>query len=305
MAETIIKLSFRGPVHFGNGRLSDAEYACDAGTIFSALYLEALRMGCEEELFEAFAGGSCAISDGFPYIRERLYIPKPMGFARQQSEEENEPTDSRVRKAGKKLKFIPMDCLGDYLAGKLDAVAELERFDLGSSQLRTKVNLTRESKDDADPYFVGGYSFKKGCGIYFIYRGDYDMAPLFEQLGYSGLGGKRTSGYGAFSFTAEDASCLISTGEKNLGSMLLSSATPKDTELGDNLLQGSRYRLERKGGFVQSSTHAATPRKKREMWVFRPGSVFECRFEGDIFDVNDTPGGHPVYRYARAMWMEV
>ena len=87
--------------------------------------------------------------------------------------------------------------------------------------------------------------------------------------------------------------------------MLLTSALPREDELTDALLEGAKYHLVRKGGFVQSASHASTPRKKRSMWLFAPGSVFERRFEGDVFDVNATPGAHPVYRYARAMWMEV
>lgn len=305
MGEKIIKLSFRGPVHFGGGRLSDAEYACDAGTIFSALFIEALGMGRADELLGAFSSGSCAISDAFPYVGKRLYLPKPMGPTRQHPEEKQISSDSRARKAGKKLKYVPADRLEDYLGGTFDAVAELERFNIGASQLRTKVNLTRETKEDADPYFVGGYSFNESCGIYFIYSGDYDLSALLDRLSFSGLGGKRTSGYGAFEYKIEDSGLRKERRGEGRRQMLLSSAAPREMELTDDLIADAKYRLERKGGFVQSASHASTPRKKRDLWVFRPGSVFDGQFEGDIFDVNDTPGGHPVYRYARAMWMEV
>ena len=87
--------------------------------------------------------------------------------------------------------------------------------------------------------------------------------------------------------------------------MLLSSALPREDELTDALLEGARYHLVRKGGFVQSASHAPTPRKKRSLCLFSSGSVFEGCFEGDVLDVNATLGAHPVYRYARAMWMEV
>ena len=88
-------------------------------------------------------------------------------------------------------------------------------------------------------------------------------------------------------------------------SVLLSTATPTQDELDDDLLRGARYRVVRKGGFVQSATHSANPQKKRDLYLFTPGSTFGKRFAGDVYDVNVTPGAHPVYRYARAFWMGV
>lgn len=306
MGTKIVKLSFRGSVHFGERRLSDSEYVCDAGTLFSALFVESLRMGAADEFVEAVRHGNCCISDAFPYIGERLYIPKPMIAVRGDKEGPADAT-SKVRKASKKLKYIPVDSLGDYLSGSLDVVAESDCFHLGKSFVRTKVNLERSGSEDAEPYHVGGFSFDPGCGIYFIWQGEYDLAPTLEQLSFAGIGGKRTSGYGSFDFEVIDAGAFpLSDGDSgDSRAMLLSSASPCEEELTDALLLGAQYRLVRKGGFVQSATHAATPRKKRDLWVFCPGSVFERRFEGDVFDVNDTPAGHSVYRYARAMWMEV
>ena len=87
--------------------------------------------------------------------------------------------------------------------------------------------------------------------------------------------------------------------------MLMTSSLPREDELTEGLIDGARYHLVHKGGFVQSASHASSPKKKRTMWLFAPGSMFERTFEGDVFDVNGRSGKHPVYRYARAMWMEV
>lgn len=307
MATHMVKLTFQAPVHFGDGRLSDGECTCDAATLFSALFIEALKVGCADELLAAAKSGEFALSDAFPYIGERWYVPKPMAGIVGQGERGAESGDSRVRKANKALKYIPVDKLADFLRGSFDFIGELERFENGVSFLRTKVNLTRETSDDAEPYHVGGYRFAPNCGIYFLVSGSYNVRPLLEQLSYSGIGGKRSSGYGRFTFEMrEDVPFSLSDGANASGqAMLLASALPREDELSDALLEGARYHLSRKGGFVQSVSHASTPRKKRSMWLFAPGSVFERRFEGDVFDVNATPGAHPVYRYARAMWMEV
>lgn len=307
MADRIVKLSFGGPVHFGARRLSDGAYTCDAATLFSALYIEALQEGCAEELLHAAKNGDLQLSDAFPYIGERLYVPKPMLGNVRKDAQRAEASDSRERKANKKLKYIPLAFLNDFLTGDFDFIDALGQFDLGTSFARTKVNLAWATSDDAEPYHVGAFSYNPGCGIYFVVRGPYDAASLFERLGYSGIGGKRTSGYGRFSahiLSADGFGDRLSSSASGRA-MLLSSSAPKESEMTDELLAGAKYHLNRKGGFVQSATHAETFRKKRDMWTFAPGSVFLRGFEGDVFDVNATPGSHPVFRYARAMWMEV
>lgn len=306
--ERIVKLLFKGPVHFGEGRLSGGGYTCDAATLFSALFIESLRMGVADDLLEAAKQGELSVSDTFPFMGERLYVPKPMTPVVRRDDGQRSEQDSRARKASKKLKYVPIEQLAEYVRGDFDPVKESERFDLGKSFSHAKVNLTRGTSDDAEPYHVGGFAFNPDCGIYFVCRGSYDLIPLLEQLQFSGLGGKRTSGYGAFKFDIVDARGRFDRKMENggaTGKMLLSSSIPRVDELTDELLSGARYRVVRKGGFVQSDTHASSPRKKRDMWAFVPGSVFSREFSGDVLDVNCTPGAHPVYRYARAMWMEV
>ncbi|MDO5334876.1 MAG: type III-A CRISPR-associated RAMP protein Csm4 [Coriobacteriia bacterium] len=307
MPNQIVKLSFSGPVHFGKRRLADSEYACDAGTLFSALYIEALGMGCADELLNAARTGTLRISDAFPFIGEELYLPKPMVLARHEQAEPKERADSSEKKASKNLKYVPASKMSKLLCGDFDFVGELRNFRLGVPFLRTKVNLTRSTSEDAEPYHVGGYSFFRGNGLYFFCCGSYDIEPLIDALSFSGLGGKRSSGYGQFSYDILDYDpSVLSLGAAGAGKhMLLSTALPNKDELSDELLAGASYRVERKGGFVQSRTHSATPHKKRDMCLFSPGSVFEKRFEGDVFDVNAVPGAHAVYRYARALWMEV
>ncbi len=305
MDERIVKLSFLGPVHFGEGRLSGSGYTFDAATFFSALYLEALRLGCAQELLAAVQCGDIAFSDAFPYREETLYLPKPMVRPLKRPE----ASDSRTRKAAKKLTYIPADRLGDYLSGNLDPVEENDRFDVGVSGVQTKVNLTREHSKDAEPYHVGSFSFKPDTGVYVVLRGSFTgLEDLLLQLGYSGIGGKRSSGFGRFKFSIEPLNLKGFSPAKAEGRpryLLLSTATPTQAEFSDALLAGAYYRLVRRGGFVQSTTHHATPQKKRDLYLFAAGSVFTHTFSGDVLDVNVTPGAHSVWRYARAMWMEV
>jgi CRISPR-associated protein Csm4 len=316
MADVVVKLRFSAPVHFGDGRLSGGECSCDAATLFSALYIEALRLGLAGPLLDAVRSGELLISDTFPFVGDALYLPKPMlpagGSVDTGAQPQDGAGDSVLKKAFKKLKYLPSDSYGDYLTGTLDPVLELGRFELGEPATQTKVNLTREHKDDAEPYHVGSFSFNDNAGLYFIARGAFDLdgllIPLLEQLQYSGIGGERSSGYGRFCYSVSTGSPLTHIPSKvpsALKHILLSSAAPTPSELNDDLLVGARYGLRRRGGFVQSANHSATPQKRRDFYVFAAGSVFATRFDGDVFDVNATPGAHPVYRYARAMWLEV
>lgn len=308
MNTTIVKLSFLAPVHFGEGRLSDSLYTCDAATLFSALYIEALKMGAPDTLLRAAEQGDLSLSDAFPFIGDALYLPKPMIAPGTFEQRPGKEGDSRERKANKKLAYIPSRRFDDYMAGKLNVIAELEHFRPGVASVQAKVNLERRGGPDAEPYFVGGFSFAQDAGLYFIVQGTFNLTPVLEQLSYSGIGGKRSSGYGRFTFSTMPATELgrnLAMPRPGRTSMLLSSASPRDNELTNELLEGARYRLIRKGGFVQSPTHSANPQKKRDLYLFAAGSTFTSHFSGDVFDVNATLGAHPVYRYARALWMEV
>ena len=310
MAKQIVKLHFKGQVHFGDGRLSDSRFTFDAATLFSALYIEALKAGSEKDLLDAAKTGGLYLSDAFPYVGDTLYLPKPMvQFDKVSSRgDSNNELGSQERKAAKKLGYIAADSLHRFLHGDFDPVAALEGFYIGASEVQTKVNLKREGTDDARPYHIGGFSFISGAGLYFVSQGSFDLNPLLRQLSFSGLGGKRSTGFGRFEYEVLEPPSLFLSDEVSSDAsrqMLLSTSAPKVEELNNSLLDGSRYRLVRKGGFVQSATHNATPQKKRDLYEFAAGSVFTRTFEGDIFDVNDTPGAHPVYRYARAMWLEV
>lgn len=309
MQTQIVKLSFIEPVHFGDGRLSSGLSSCDAGTLFSALFIEALHLGVSEILLEAAKGGAFGLSDAFPYVGSTYYLPKPMVRIEKENLKGDSVADSRARKAAKKLEHIAVRDLVPYLGGSFDSEKALDDLQLGQPFVQTKVNLTRSYKDDADPYQIGGFSFFSGAGLYFFVQGDFDMHPILESLSYSGLGGKRSSGYGRFEFEIVNDSWINELFSKGLrgdvGYLLLSSALPTDAELRDELLEGAKYRLIRKGGFVQSAAHSASSQKKRDSFVFAAGSLFRKPFTGAVYDVNATQGAHPVYRYARAMWIEV
>ncbi|MDR1834745.1 MAG: type III-A CRISPR-associated RAMP protein Csm4 [Fusobacteriaceae bacterium] len=302
------KLAFETGLHVGADSLEDAAFSICSDTIFSALCIEALKSGGVEEL-DRFVGycrkDEIKISDGFPYIGKGFYIPKPICKV-----DKKEDGDSARKKLFKKLAYIREENIQRYLDGELDPEQELAAFkELGAYALTAKVAL--DTAENNNLYNVGSYHFHKDNGIFIIVgvkdeeKSEY-MFNLLENLSYSGIGGKRSAGYGRFSLKGgvkETASIAEAgqTGHKKY--VLLSTAMAKEEEL-LQALGNAQYQLIKRGGFVFSETYSEQPLKKNDFYSFQSGSVFERPFEGDIFDVSDN-GTHPVYRYAKPMFLGV
>lgn len=59
------------------------------------------------------------------------------------------------------------------------------------------------------PYYVGSYVFSEHSGLYFILGVEHEeeftlIKDLLLSLGYSGIGGKRSSGYGKFELADDE-----------------------------------------------------------------------------------------------------
>ena len=302
MRYKMYELSFPNGVHFGDRSLDEAMLTFSADTLFSALYQEALKAGPEyaEWLYSSAVQGSIRLSDAFPYVDDTYYLPKPLV----RPETEDSQGDSVVKKAFKKLKYIPMDLMGDYLAGKLDAQKENIRL---KKLARTYLKTSAYVPDDEDtlPYHVGTAYFGEGCGLYIITAAETEeqegkLYELLDMLSFAGIGGKRTSGLGRFQITKEIEPDPASFEKDGDWVMALNICLPGDDEI-ESVMDGALYQVKKKGGFVASETFAPENRKKKDLFMFSAGSCFRQRFEGDVFDVADG-GTHPVYRYGKPLF---
>ena len=301
----IYKLHFAGAVHFGEGGLTKSADTLMADTVFGALCSEAAMQG--DGILEKFVGyadaGNILISDGLPFIGQDLYVPKPV-----MEVQGTEEGDSRIKKALKKLRYIPSNRLDSYLQGEMDITAEAKHFHEGFAVSDMIEKVTVPEYEVTRPYAVAVKRYKEGSGLYLcVGYDDEDARTLFEvlleQLSYSGIGGERSSGYGRFDWTAEEnedlSGKLLATDAEQY--MSLSVCLPNDAEM-DEVMGGASYMTVRRGGWVSSTTYADTLRKKKEIYMLAAGSVFDRRFEGGIYDVSDG-GRHPVYRYGKPMLM--
>ena len=302
MQYSIYKLEFQTGVHFGTGMLNESAYTFQADQLFSALYIEALKMNCEKELFDCVQSGKLLFSDAFPYLGQQYMIPKPMLYV-----EPKVKGISEQKKKYKKIQFIPVEQLEDFLDGTMDLDGEIFKG-YGTYMQQSMVNV--RNNEETLPYRVGTFYFSENCGLYIIvaYESESEKTlaeNLLEGLSYTGIGGKKSVGLGKFNLLRGKMSkCMQEHLRRDSNKkILLSVALPRDEEL-ECALNGASYQLSKRSGFVASSDYADEWRKKKELFVFVSGSCFEQLFEGDVYDVSDG-GSHPVYRYAKSLFMGV
>ena len=302
MNYTSYRLEFFNGVRFGHGNLDSTDISFHADTLFSALFIEAVKSGEQvaQQLLENTKKGNVVLSDAFPYIGDTYYLPKPLVCIQRNEDVGN----SVLKKKAKKLNYVPVDKMEEYLQGELDIKKEGDKFaSLGSGQV--KVSVAIKGLEDTEPYYVGTYSYAEDNGLYFFAGLEEELEDVFldllDMLSFSGIGGKRSSGYGRFEVMkmVPVPKERFATTSSDKGYMLLSTSLPKAEEMA-RALENAEYLVEKRSGFVQSQSVLAA-RKKSEQYFLKAGSRFMHPFEGDIYEVS-VGGEHPVYRYGKAMF---
>lgn len=303
----VYRLEFQGAVHFGRNRLEDSEYVFCADTLFSALCHEALKQG--QDVMESFCQyvreDELLLSDTFPYVGNTYYLPKPMKRIRT----EDSKGDSVIKKAYKKLKYIPAEQLEIYLRGEYDVLNSQKISELGDFEM--KVSAAVRGEEETRPYRIECYYYKEGNGLYLIVgyknpRAVQLTEELLEGLMFSGIGGKRSAGLGRFRLRSGKLPSDIYNrlGKDGKQYMTLSVSLPMEEEMED-ALTGAEYLLCKRSGFVASEKYAQEQRRKKDLYVLKAGACVKAWYRGDLYDVSEEGGNHPVYRYAKPMFMEV
>lgn len=173
--------------------------------------------------------------------------------------------------------------------------------------------------EESEPYFVGSYQFYKHAGLYCIVKIESKemkeyLDQLFVALGLSGIGGKRSSGYGKFFINGQkgkDISQLKDADGKGLHNLLtttsnramsIGAVVPSETSM--SLVKDGFYKLKKRGGFVWS--HELKEMTKRDSYfVVEEGSLFTQPLEGALLELK-TPGvAHVIYRNGKALFVGV
>lgn len=331
MSYFLYQLQFDTPVHFGTaeegGKLEQAGLTCHADTLFSALCSELAEQGENAELqafIEQAKQGKIRFSDLMPYSEAdgdmHYYLPKPIFPAKQvntvfRSLQEHAFYLSEQKKM-EQASFLRVTQLKPYLStlqkGSLYPLPAEPVF--GQMQMMERVNCRQEG--DNLPYFVKSFTFAPNCGLYgILYLANDDdlenIQAIIESLGLTGIGGKRSSGYGKFQLLddAYDLSESFYEDDKELFHFLqqqkadwqisLSIVLPQANEI--DTLSASWYRLLRRSGFI---ANAVAQQKRDSVYMLSPGSCLAKRLHGSIAVVGKN-AGHEVLRYGLGMYAGV
>lgn len=249
------KLDFQ-TVHFGNGNLNESIGSFNASRLYSALFLESLKLNVDKEFLDLSKSDNFFLSDSFPLKDGEFYLPKPIGYPKMPLISESTKEMQRNAKKSKKLQYIKYTDIEDYVKGNCD-IGKLE----GISSFFSKSTVV--TKKGIDPYEVGITNFKTSLYILTIKHELLDM--LMNSLQYSGIGGKRSSGYGRFTIEKLDIpnefskNIVINDSEYGVY-MTLNTSIPNNDEL-DVVLPTAEYLLEKSSGFAYSTASKSLLRK--------------------------------------------
>lgn len=306
MEYRLYKLCFPCGVHFGVNSLESTEFLFCADTLFSALYIEALKTSAElaEKFYHIAEDEEFFLSDAMPFCENEYYLPRPMMYV----EYKQEIPDAKEIKALKKIKYIPISKFSAYMQGSYKGETGGIN-ELGKKEVKVSAHI--RGQEETLPFRVGVYYFNQGNGLYIIVGAkdgtslDF-IEGLIYQLSYSGIGGKRSAGQGRFIVKEEELPLELRNRIHASGDtyMTLSVSLPKEEELEDIVSTSKGYSLQKRSGFVYSDCYADEYLRKKDLYVFAAGSCFTKRYKGDIVDVS-SHGRHPVYRYAKPLFMGV
>jgi len=311
MDYSLYKLDFKTPLHIGRDAggpsLDNGQMAIHADTIFSALCCEAAGDARLERLVDHLRNGVLAFSDALPYAGDELYLPKPVIYIANRRRE----GDAGLKKRLKDIEYIPLSGFEDYLQNLAGSCMDIDSLSVTFGQLTTVTRVAIKGNDAPLPYHVASWRFTDGCGLYVVigYTDEQALSlveDLLIRLGLSGIGGKRSSGWGKYETSrAPVPGALLARlkDESATYQMLMGTALPAEEEMEELLRQGW-YTVVRRGGFIRSETYAPGQLKKKTMYMLGPGSCLRRRFRGGLHDLSDN-GGHPVWRSANSLFVGV
>ena len=284
--------------HFGAGTLDSSKMTFAADRLFSALAIEAKKMGKMEEFVSLAGLDGFVLSDAFPY-QSGPFLPKPIGFPT--FDQPDLTTDvkevRRQAKMAKKLQFIPLDKFDSYVNGTLFKDAE---------HAVTNIVTKNQPHVDGALYQVSTVRYRDDSSLYVIANESELLNELMASLQYTGIGGKRSSGYGQFDLTILDLPDSFKNRLTKVHQgpvMTLTTSLPVEKELEYAMETGS-YLLSKSSGFA-FSTETNENYRKQDLYKFASGSTFSETYTGQIVDVRPLDFPHEVLSYAKPLFLKM
>ncbi len=323
MKRLLVKLHFRGPVHFGESGIGmeESRHWMHSDTLFSALINSASLWYDSEKItrwMHEFTQGTppFRISSAFPFTGDVYFLPKPLSMPPVLREQTALRT--QYDKELKKLSFLPLELFKKWQHNQTLSESDMHKlFELRETYhqgfayfIVPRVALDRMTSA-SEIYNCGLVRYQENAGLFCLLEVEDPMESelftMFQILGEQGLGGERTYGYGRFSAEFESMPIYFENLFENFqdatGFTTFSLLLPefeKNTSLADKFIA---YSLEERKGWVFSIT-SRKQAKRQTVWMLQEGSVYKQPLHGKVVEV--TPqvwqkAPHRVYRYGLAL----
>lgn len=324
----IYQLQFTTPVHLGRaelgGKLEQIDFTVTADTMFNAICCELSASGIDGliDFCQKCDQGAIVLSDLFPYRDKagdfEFYLPKPRLPLAAVSEVVTSPQNFITagielleKKQWAKMRYLRASNFAKYFSGLKAGRFYFAKEGFAVAEERTLVNCRGE---ESRPYTLGVYNFKPDTGLYGIIgladETDINwLTSIIESIGLSGIGGKRSSGFGKFALT--DMPYDLNDGgfsddDKAIADMLAAKTAPWQMSISNLLpkpqevteLTETYYSLRRYGGFT--ATKEGQLVQKNSVYMLEAGSCLKKRILGQVQQINDE--GHPILRYGKGIY---
>ena len=314
-----VEIEPRAPLHRGiHGHAPKSGAVIHSDTLHAALLASAAVTGAHNDALERLK--TLRISSLFPCLRDAYFFPKPylpLPSALRKNEEQGKDKNP---KRWKKVRLVSEAALNAWLLGKTDALAnapeprggvmtlkgEFGNGDWPKNKLlqscrNTGVAVDRHSAA-ATPYDQNlvWVNTAEGVRLYCLVETTENEAWVreqFERLGWAGLGGNRSSGFGGFKVTACEVWKRNNVNNADMF-MTLSLYLPTRHEVDANVLEApAAYDCALRGGWIHGV--AGADKAKHALRLCLEGSVFNkvADQHGEVRDVTpDDFKDHRVWR---------
>jgi len=325
----VYPLRFVTPVHFGDtaqgGTLENLSLTFSSDSFFGACCNE---LAHNTEVLYTFIdnvmNGRIVMSSLFPYYIDgdnwQYYVPVPMIrvetadiVTRSYTETKLEAIKQKRLKKRAYMRASQVKHFSDTVQYHIDGAMPI----FVERNVTTQVNMRGTQ---SRPYYVGNYRFMPNAGLYIIIGFSDESQKIFfdaliESIGYTGIGGKRSSGYGKFEL-ADDPTWLsegfyeddialydmISAPQESIR-MCMSTCVPQMVEDIQQLKQG-QFKLKKRSGFVVAEG-TTTQVKRKSYYALAEGSISQHSIEGAVIKIESDALPYAVYRNGRGFWIGV
>jgi len=320
-----------GPLRFGGhpDDLTSAQAFSASDTLFGALTW-AIQVTEGEAAADAWVRRFCAgqppvlLSSALPYIESAAtpLVPRPQ--RRPAFDEDAADKRGWDAKVLKRTQFVDVEtlsiwraslpartpvALGEALVSPALAERLKNQHALWRTAARPGVAIDRRTSA-SQVYSVAATSYACSLAVYALAESEQELErleQLFNVLARTGIGGRRSRGFGAFAWQRISSPLPLSAVPKGLA---LSLVWPRRDELDAGALSppsGFGYRIVERGGWITSPPWSRE--RSRTVAMLGEGSYVNTQLAapvGGLVDVTpaERRGRHPVYRYGLGLFLD-